>query len=55
MPSARLRSAAVVPGGSIRASGPTRAVDRKSSAAILHVVFDLRDSWPSNQHERCMP
>ena len=27
--------------------------DRKSSAAIPHVVFALRDPWPSNQHERC--
>jgi hypothetical protein len=29
--------------------------DRKSSAAILHVVFGLRDPWPSSQQERCMP
>jgi hypothetical protein len=29
--------------------------DRKSSTAILHVDFVLRDPWPSNEHERCMP
>jgi hypothetical protein len=29
--------------------------DRKSSGAILHVDFALRDPWTSNQQERYMP
>jgi hypothetical protein len=48
-----LVSAAVVPGGRGRASGPIRAVTGSRAQPIPHVDFGLRDPWPSNQHERC--
>jgi hypothetical protein len=34
---------------------PDARRDRKSSTAIHHVDFVLRDPWPSNQQKRCMP
>jgi hypothetical protein len=48
-----LVSAAVVPGGRGRASGPTRAVTGSRAQRFRTVDFGLRDPWPSNQHERC--